>query len=655
MKRTCRILLLFSPLIFLCGRSSAQEATLISPDKKLVIRISMKDSISYTLHFKNDLIIRNSAPALQLSDRTLGEKPVPEKSMRKQQRATIRPFYGKAATVKEEYNELWLDFRGAYSLVFRAYNEGIAYRFETRFPDSLTIRNEKAPFRMAGDPSAVFPETDTYTSWEVPYKNYPALSAIAEGRRAVSPAMFSTANPGRRIVLAEADLRDYPGMYLQKKDGEIGGEWAAYPARTEPGSWGNFVSVVKERQPYIARTAGTRSFPWRVIMVTDDDRTLLNNQLIWKLAESSRISDPAWIKPGKAAWEWWHDAMLPGSGIPSGMENRNTKLYTYYADFAARNRLEYLMIDAGWSNVYDLKKPNPKVDVAEVIRHARRNNVRVLLWCVATTLMKDLDGNLDYLKSLGAAGIKVDFFDRDDQEAIRMYEAIAAAAARRQLVVDFHGCSKPTGLQRTYPNILNYEAVRGAECSKWDTTANPGHHLLIPFVRMLAGPLDYTPGSMRNATRAAFRPVDPGLPSTQGTRCHELAMFVVFDQYLGVLCDSPTEYERNPDALAFLREVPARFDETRVLAAKAGEYALVAKRRGDEWFIGAMGNWQKHILPVDLSFLDPGKAYRADWLADSADDLQPAAFEKKHIRVTQKTRLQMSLGPGGGAVMHIHK
>lgn len=433
------------------------------------------------------------------------------------------------------------------------------------------------------------------------------------------------------------------------------GLWANYPAQTKMGSWGDFVSVVTERAPYIAFTNGTRKFPWRIVIATNDDKSLLVNNIVYKLATPQQITNTAWIKPGKAAWEWWHDALLPGATIPSGMDNRSTELYNYYVDFAAKNHLEYLMIDAGWSNVYDIQKPNPKVDISNIIHHANVKNVGVFLWCVASSLLKDLEGNMDYLKNLGAVGLKVDFFDRDDQLAVASMEKIAKAAADRQLMIDFHGCTKPTGLERAYPNIVNYEAVRGQECTKWDTTANPNHHLTFIFTRMLGGPLDYTPGGIRNKTKETFKPIDPGLPSTIGTRVHELSMYVIYDQPFAMLCDAPTEYEKYPDILRFLSIVPTSFDDTKVLEARVGEYALMVKRKDNSWYVGGMTNWNEREMNVSFSFLPNGKSFVAEIYTDGVDANSDATqYNYNKVVVNNRTIIPIHLAKGGGVAMYIH-
>lgn len=649
------ITLFFFVLSVIYCEAKPKEYWVMSPDNMLRFKIAVDDSITYSVLLKNETVIAPSTISMVLENQILGRSSIIKQVREKTSRSRLKTEYGRTSLLDNNFSELVIEFLNNYSLVFRAYNDGLAYRFITNIKDSVTVVSEKADFNIIGNPAVIFPETDTFTSWEVPYKKYASADLIQEGKKAITPALFDHPKSGIKVIVAESDLFDYPGMYLQKQHNKFTGAWANYPSSTEMGSWGNFVSVVKTRSAYIAKTSGKRSFPWRVIIVTDDDKELLSNQLVYKLATPSKIKNTSWIKPGKAAWEWWHDALLPGAEIPSGMANRNTALYKYYVDFAAANQLEYLMIDAGWSDNYNLLKVNPKLDVRDVIKHAASKNVGVFLWCVATTLMKDLEGQLDFLKSIGAAGIKVDFIDRDDQLAIQWFEQIANAAAKRNLMVNFHGCSKPTGLQRTYPNIVNYEAVRGAECSKWDFSANPDHHLLIPFVRMLAGPMDYTPGSMRNSSKETFKPVDPGLPSTQGTRCHELAMFVIFDQPLAMLCDSPTEYMKYPDVMKFLSLIPTVFDETKVLDARLGEYAIMAKKKDNKWFIGAMTNWESRILKLDFSFLSDEKTYEVNLYIDAKDaDKNASDYVFKTIMVTRHTKLDLPLAKGGGAVAYIN-
>jgi len=630
-----------------------ENIEIVSPDSKLKIVIETKDSLSYRALFNEKEIVTRSVIGLELEGKTPGINARIENIQSKSVNETIEPLYGKFKLLSDNYNETRIDFEGGCSLIVRAYNEGVAYRFITDFDGEIIVKNEIANVNIAGDPAVIFQETSNYTSWELMQIDYTSASAISDGKRSITPVLF-TMPDNVKVVVAESDVRDYPGMYLEKSARGFSGDFAHYPDSTALGSWG-FVSVVQRTKDYIAKTDGKKEFPWRVIIVTEDDKKLLTNELVYKLATPQVLTDVSWIKPGKAAWEWWHDAILPEADIPSGMANRNTALYKHYIDFAAENNLEYLMIDAGWSHIFDLSQVNPKVDIKEIINYGKSKNVGVFLWCVAMALTDKADEYLKMMHDWGAAGIKVDFFDRDDQLAMDWYETIARKAAENKLMVNFHGCSKPTGMQRMYPNIVNYEAVRGAECSKWDLTANPKHHVTFPFTRMLGGTLDYTPGAMRNCSPQLFRPIDPGLPSAQGTRCHELAMFVVYDQYLAMLCDSPSEYRKDSNVMKFLSNVPVTFDNTIVLDAKVGEYILIAKQKGENWYIGGMTDWAARNMTIDFSFLDKGKEYKAEIYKDEDDaGLWATHYIFETQLIDNNSKIVIPLAQGGGLAMRIY-
>jgi len=499
----------------------------------------------------------------------------------------------------------------------------------------------------------ILPETDNYTSWELMYVDYASHTSIRDNKRSITPILLNRKD-GVKVVINESDVRNYPGMYLVKNRQGFTGDFALYPDSVSLGSWGNFVSVVMSRKDYIAEVDGYNTFPWRIVSATDDDRQLLTNELVYKLATPLQIGgDVSWIKPGKAVWEWWHDAMLPDAPIPSGMENRNTVLYKYYIDFAAEYGFEYLLIDAGWSNIFELSRTNENIDIPGLIEYGKSKNVGIFLWCTSTSLKNNADTYLKMISNWGAVGIKVDFFDRDDQLEMKWYETLAAKAADYKLMVNYHGCSKPTGLQRAYPNIVNFESVRGAECSKWDLTANPKHHVVFPFIRMLNGSIDYTPGSMRNASPQLFKPIGEGMPLSQGTRCHQLAMYVVYDQYLAMLCDAPTEYRKFPNIMEFLANVPVTFDHTRVLEAKVGEYIVTAKQNGSSWFIGGMTNWEARDAVIDFSFLPKNVSYIATIYRDGENAnlyAEQYTCEKMEVSYTDKISLRMAQG-GGFAIM----
>ena len=648
------IICFFIALVTSCGKGSKEQISTRSPDGRLELIVNMKDSLSYAVKYDGKTIVNPSIIGLQLKGNYLGHNSMVNNIVTNNVNETLKPVYGKFAELSNHYNETIVQFDDNYSLVLRAYDEGVAYRFVTDLDGDIIVDNELFNIEVNPSSRVIYQETDNYTAWELMHVEYESTEAIMEGKRAITPVIFTTPEK-LNIVVAESDIRSYPGMYLQKKGNGFTSDFAHYPDSTALGSWG-FVDVVQRTRNHIAELSGKHNFPWRMIIVADDDKKLLTNELTYKLATPQAIDDVSWIKPGKAAWEWWHDAMLPDADIQSGMDNRNTALYKHYIDFAAEYGLEYLMIDAGWSDIFDLSKVNPKVDIQEVINYGKEKNVGVFLWCVAMALTDETtDKYMKMISDWGAVGLKVDFFDRDDQLAMDWYENIARVAAEHKLMINFHGCSKPTGLHRMYPNIVNYEAVRGGECHKWDLTANPKHHVTFPFNRMLGGSIDYTPGAMRNTSPQLFRPLDPGMPSAQGTRAHELAMFVVYDQYFAMLCDSPSEYRKDNETMKFLSKVPVSFDNTKILGAKIGEYILTAKKKGEEWYVGGMTNWTARNMSIDFSFLDTKQKYKMDVYRDAPEsNLWAAKYVVETIDVDASTIMDFPLAQGGGLAIRIY-
>lgn len=631
----------------------AAEYELTSPDGRLQMNVTTAPSLSYAISYDSNAVVNASPIALSLQSGEVWNGTSNLLSVdKKEHNGKVYPLFGKNKEIADCYNELTLSFDGGYAVCFRLYNEGAAYRFlgERAPADSLVIADETAVFDFADDPGVILPETNNYTSWELSHKLYDGVSDIKEGVYGITPMLFDNKMQHYKVVVAEADLHDYPGLYLRKTDGKMQGHWAAYPKRIEMGSWGNFITVVKEREPYIARTAGDHAFPWRIVIVTDDDRTLLNNEIIYLLAKPQQIADTDWIRPGKATWEWWHCHILEDA--PFDDSNLSTELYKYYIDFAAENGIEYLLVDAGWSNVFNHADLNKNVDIKEVIRYGKEKNVGVWLWTVAATLFQNKHVYLDSIAAWGAAGVKIDFFDRDDADVMPEYEELARACAERHLMVDFHGCSKPTGLHRAYPNILTYEAMRGAECAKWDTTSNPVYQLQFIFTRMLGGGTDYTPGSMRNVTREKFKPVDPGLPSTLGTRCHDLALYLLIESPFAMLADSPDAYRKYPDVLKFLSAVPTVWDKTVPLLARVGEYAVVARQSGEKWYVGGINDWTRRNVVFDLSFLPQGTEYEVEIFKDvKKSDTDASRYKREVKRYAAGETISMEMAQGGGFVM----
>lgn len=635
--------------LFLFPVSGMQERyDITSPNGVLKIRLNISDEIHYEVFYNDVAIIMPSKISITMEDgRVIGKAATIKEVKSESVHELIPLLYGKNESLDDTYNELAIVFTDGYSLIARAYDEGVAYRFEAKLGGSLTVKSEEANFNFAGSPSVWFPEADANMwSWERSYQSYPSIKDIGTGKFAITPAMFSYPETGIRVVIAESDQTDYPGMYIQPSgENSVKGKWAQYPKTvTDPDNVYAYHRVT-ERYDYLAKTSGDRSYPWRVIIVSAQDKDLLNNELIFKLAKPQQITNTDWIKPGKSAWEWWHDGILEGVSIPSGEGNLSFNVYKYYIDFAAKYKLEYVTLDAGYGAGY----------VKQVCDYAASVGVKIFLWDFINLPVRN-PNRITELKNYGAVGLKVDLIERDDQVAMNWIEKLAKDCADREMMLVLHGCPKPSGLQRAYPNIVNFEAVRGAECSKWDDTPNPDYHLQFLFIRMLAGPLDYTPGSMRNVNKANFSTIAKGIPMTMGTRSHELAMYVLFDQPLAYLCDSPVEYPKYPDIMRFLSAVPSVWEQTVPLAAKVGEYAAIAKKSGDDWYVGAMTNWTSRSIEIDFSFLPDGISYTSEVYRDNDESTKDAKkYTCETIQVTKQTKSAFQLAPGGGVAMRIRE
>ncbi|PYY04061.1 MAG: alpha-glucosidase, partial [Acidobacteria bacterium] len=407
---------------------------------------------------------------------------------------------------------------------------------------------------------------------------------------------------------------------------------------------------VVESADYIAVTSGTRTFPWRVIGIAEKDGDLLTNQLVWLLEKPSQLQDTSWIKPGKVSWDWWNANNIAGVDFKSGI---NTKTYKYYIDFAAKYKIPYVILDEGWYKLGNVLSVVPEIDMEEVTAYAKQKNVGVILWVVWKTLDDQLIPALDQYEKWGIKGIKVDFMQRSDQLVMNFYRKVCIESAKRKMLVDFHGDQKPASMTRTWPNLINAEGVRGLEWSKWSAEAEPEHNVTLPFTRMFLGPMDYTPGAMRNASKASFAPIF-AQPMSLGTRCHQLAMYVVYEGPLQMLADSPTSYLREPEAMQFLAAVPTEWDETRVLDAKIADYVVVARRNGQDWYIGAMTDWTPRSLDIDLSFLPEG-SFTMDAYQDGVNaDKLASDYKKTTTQVGKGSKLTIKLAPGGGWTARIH-
>jgi len=535
-------------------------------------------------------------------------------------------------------------------VTFRVYDEGIAYRFETTLPEKqVKIYGEEADFRFAANYVVYYPQEDSFYSHNERKYLPQQSSAILPESIASLPAIVDI-EQGAKLAIAESDVDDYPGLWLRGDGPQFGLSATFPPYPLKEVQAGDLDVKVAEAADYIAVTSGTRTFPWRVIGVADHDGDLLTNEIVYLLESPSRLQDTSWIKPGKVAWDWWNDWNIDGVDFHAGI---NTKTYEYYVDFAAKYRIPYIILDDGWSKRGNLLDVNPDLDMNELSAYARHRNVGLILWTSWKTLNDQLAPALDQFEKWGIKGIKVDFMQRSDQPMINYYHKISREAAKRHMLVDFHGDQKPATMMRTWPNLINTEGVRGMEWSKWSWESEPEHNVSLPFTRMFLGPMDFTPGAMRNATRGTFAPINHQ-PMALGTRCQQLAMYVVYDAPLEMLSDSPSNYLREPDAMEFLAAVPTEWDDTRVLDARISDYVLVARRNGSDWYVGAMTDWAPRDLELAFSFLPDGQFTMTSYEDGVNADRNASDYKKTTIQVNRATKIKIHLAPGGGWASRIH-
>lgn len=624
----------------------AETIELFSPDRKIKVDIKVGPEITYSIFYENKILLAPSPISLTIQEGTkLGKNARLNNFKHRSVREKIYPVVKeKRAVIDDAFEELTLNFRGNYGLIFRAYNDGVAYRFFSGYRTQIVVNSEESIFCFPEDWEVWFPVVESFhSSYERLYQKL-KLSEIGSKRMAYLPVLVD--NPrGPKIIITESDLFDYPGMYLTgSDDGQPKLQALFPPFPLEEEQIRDRTLRVTKGAPYIAKTQGQRQFPWRVIGLAKRDGDLIESDLVYRLARPNQLKDTSWIKPGKVAWDWWNALNVFGVDFRSGI---NTETYLYYIDFASKYGIEYVILDEGWSDPADLFKINPNLNMEKILQASKEKKVGLILWCVWLTLERQLKPALDLFARWGIAGIKVDFMDRDDQKVVNFYEKIAKEAAARKLIVNFHGAFKPTGLSRTYPNVITREAVLGLEYSKWSDRVTPEHDLLIPFIRMYAGPMDYTPGAMLNASQKHFRPVFD-LPMSQGTRCHQLAMYVVYENPLQMLCDSPSHYLREPECLEFLATVPTVWDETIVLDAKVGDWVIVARKHGQDWYLGAMTDWDPREFEVKLDFLGEGK-YEAIIYEDGMNaDRYASDYRCSKRVVSSSDTLKIKMAPGGG-------
>ena len=540
----------------------------------------------------------------------------------------------------------------------RVFDEGVAYRFTTKEKGETIVRNEVAEFRFpAGAKAWLAYSTNKEKPFAMAFQNTYSVTALSDtvgtDRLAFLPATVDVGS-GTKVTILESDLRSYPGMFLRPGRSTLTAVFPPYPKRMDYYRWRG-MSYVAEAEDYIAKSSGARTYPWRIVAITDDDRQMPVCPLVSRLAEPSRIADTSWIRPGKVAWDWWNDWNLRGVDFLAGI---NTATYRYYIDFAARYGLPYIILDEGWydSSRGDLMHPIAAIDLEQLIDYGCQKGVGIVLWTVFNVLDEHLQEACAKYAAMGAKGFKVDFLDRNDQTAVEMAERIADACAQHRLILDYHGFYTPTGLDVTYPNILNYEAVFGMEECRWakKTTDMPLYDVTFPFIRGMAGPVDFTPGAMRNGTRSNWTECYEK-PVSMGTRCHQAACYVVHRSPFTMLCDAPTSYEQEPDYTRFIASVPDVWDEARVLQGEMGKYIVVARRKGSTWYVGGQTNWDARDVTLPLDFLGPG-SWQATLLTDGINANHNAEdYRFSHAKLTTADRLPLSMASGGGFVVKLEQ
>lgn len=650
----------------LAGSLSAaqKQLSLTSPDGKLKATINVGEKLTYSVLYDGKEVLAPSAISMTLDNGTVwGDNAKLLKSAEKQIDVKIAsPFY-RADSMRDWCNELTMKFKGDYSVVFRAYNDGVAYRFVNQAKAPFCIVREEVDYRFPADAVATVPyvnrgndgdfNSQFPNSFENVYKSE-KLSELNQQRLMFLPLVVKSES-GPSVCLTETDLYDYPGLYLVASGNQYGlkGVHPGYPKKVEQGGHNNLQMLVTEREDFIAKVEAPRNFPWRIAVITENDKDLVASNLSYLLAEPSKLSDISWIKPGKVAWDWWNDWNLDGVDFVTGVNNDT---YKAYIDFASKNGIEYVILDEGWAvNLQaDLMQVVEDIDIKELVDYAAERNVGIILWAGYYAFERDMEEVCRYYSELGVKGFKVDFMDRDDQLMTDFNHRAAATAAKYKLILDLHGTHKPAGINRTYPNVLNCEGVFGLEQVKWipATVDQVTYDVMIPFIRQVAGPLDYTQGAMRNATKGNYFPCY-NEPMSQGTRCRQLALYVVYDSPFNMMCDTPSNYEREQTCTDFIAAVPTVWDETRILDGELGEYVVTARRKGDVWYVGGITNWTERDIEVDLSFLSDG-THQASLFKDGVNAHRIARdYKKESVSVDGQTKLKLHLAPGGGFAMRI--
>ena len=632
----------------------------VSPNGHIIVRINNIANLQFSVYFHNKLIVSNSTIDLIVNGKE--NLSAASKAIRSIKRNTVNsiikvPVSERRKVIQDYYNELTIQFKAPYSIKFRAFDNGIAYQIETKFKDSIFIQNEIADFNFPTTTKGWLPlihkrdDSDIFhTSYE---EQYPLsiLDSLNENNLAYNPVLLSP-NDGPKIAITESDLLDYPGMFLQgASSNRLKGMFAPYPAEEKTTNELYPETLVTKRENFIAHVNGTRNYPWRILMIAPEDKDLPNNDLVYQLASPNKVGDVSWVQTGKATDEWIININLFNVAFKPGI---NTESYKYYIDFAKRFGFDRIMMDAGWSDIKDLFKITPGINMDTLTAYAKEKGIKISMWTAAVTLNNQLESALNQFNKWGIDFIMTDFIDRDDQKTVQFYERIAKACAQHKIMIMYHGAFAPKGFNRTYPNAITREGVMGSEYNIWSNKVTPSHDLTLPFTRMLAGSFDYEPGFLNNANKTSFRNVE-GAPISYGTRCHQLAMFVVYDNPMQIFSGNPSQGYQDIPFMELLGSIPTGWDDTKIVAATVSKNIITARRKGNDWYIAGMNDWDEKDQSISFDFLEVGN-YTATICEDGINaDKYAADYKITTQSVNNKSILKMHSAPGGGFLIKLIK
>ncbi len=645
-------ILLFSCLLKLSGQYSV-----FSPDGKLEVKLQISNNhLKYSLLKEEEVLISPSSLGLESNVFKVADFNKVVKTAITSGRDIYKPYWGPTNQIDESYNQLTVQFQNHVSLEIRAYNSGVAWRFVTDVNGKLFVYNELCEFNSSRNSTVYFPEAKGFsTPFEANF--LPTKLIMVQGEKLGLTPLLIKSTSGKSMVIGEVNLKNYPGMFVKLDSLGMRATFPKYPLAEKEQLPGRLrllnipqlsKLMVRKTADYIAKCEGVRSFPWRMILVASSDKELLTNNLVAALAEKPQNSeDYSWVKPGKVVWDWYHNWKFDGVDFKSGI---NTATYKYMIDFAAKNNFQYINIDDGWSALHNFEKVNKHLDLKEVIDYAKSKEVGVFLWCTWQTLEKELETNLDNFQKLGVAGLKVDFFDRCDQRVVDFVNTLGKECAKRKLLLNLHGMYKPTGLQISWPNMVNFEGVLGLEYNKFSEKCTPVHNVTIPFVRNAVGPMDYTPGAMCYLDSTEFEKSWKN-PHAMTTKAHQMAMYVVYHGGIQMLSDSPIFYEQDSVALSFLKDVPVSWDESIALNSKIGEYAVVARRKGQDWYFAGINSNTSRELTVDPCFVDL-QDYSLILYTDGSEKGELVQIENPPIT---ESGIHVKISPAGGFILKLVK